>query len=195
MGNPEITDGFPLWPHKGALNAFFPLRLEQFFENRVSGDFRRLNQCQKLGKIFTCPTYKLSFSFTLILDACRSFIPNKTRATRTPAFWGYSAPLDYPYYCFISDHKLKQERVKVTNLKNLPKTSHFGILKTTFHATHPLKMLDKMCKYEIDPAGIVEGTQQTRFCPQKDRRTDGRTDGQTRWNQCIPRSTSLKRGI
>ena len=34
------------------------------------------NQCQKLGKIFTGPMYKLLLSFTVILDVYRSFIPN-----------------------------------------------------------------------------------------------------------------------
>ena len=47
-----------------------------------------------------------------------------------------------------------------------------------------------MCKYEMDPASIVEDTARTRFCPQ----TDGRTDGRTTWNQYTPLSTSLKRG-
>ena len=36
-----------------------------------------------------------------------------------------------------------------------------------------------MCKYEMDPMSIVEDTERTRFCPQTDRWTDGRTDGQT----------------
>ena len=44
-----------------------------------------------------------------------------------------------------------------------------------------------MCKYEMDPASIVGATERTRFCPQTDRRTDGRT----RWNQYTPPSTSL----
>ena len=46
--------------------------------------------------------------------------------------------------------------------------------------THLLKLLDKMCKYEMDPASIVEDTEWTQFCPQTDRGTDGWTDGQTR---------------
>ena len=37
-----------------------------------------------------------------------------------------------------------------------------------------MKLLDKMCKYEMDPMSIVEDTERTWFCPQ----TDGRTDGQ-----------------
>ena len=35
-----------------------------------------------------------------------------------------------------------------------------------------LKLLDKMCKYEMGTASVVEDTEQPRFCPQTDRRTD-----------------------
>ena len=42
--------------------------------------------------------------------------------------------------------------------------------------THHLKLLDKMCKYERDPASIVEDTEWTRFCPQAVWQTDGQTD-------------------
>ena len=41
-----------------------------------------LYQCQKLGKIFTGPTYKLLFSFTVISDVHKSFIPYKTTFTK-----------------------------------------------------------------------------------------------------------------
>ena len=41
-----------------------------------------------------------------------------------------------------------------------------------------MKLLDKMCKYEMDPTSIVKGTEQTPFCPQTDGRTDGRKEGQ-----------------
>ena len=55
-------------------------------------------------------------------------------------------------------------------------------MEQTLHATHLLKLLDKMCKYEKDLMSIVEDTEQTRFCPQMDRRPDGwtyrRPDGQ-----------------
>ena len=44
--------------------------------------------------------------------------------------------------------------------------------------THPLKLVDKMSKYEMDPDGIVEDTERTTFCPQTDEQTDGRKDGQ-----------------
>ena len=49
-----------------------------------------------------------------------------------------------------------------------------------------LKLLDKMCKYEMDPASIVEDTERTRFCPQ----TDGRRE-----TSIPPLSTSLKQGV
>ena len=37
--------------------------------------------------------------------------------------------------------------------------------ETTLHATHLLKLLNKMCKYKMDPASILEVTEQT---PQTD---------------------------
>ena len=48
--------------------------------------------------------------------------------------------------------------------------------KKTLHATHLLKLLDKMCKYKMDPSSIVEDTERTRFCPRTDRRPAGQTD-------------------
>ena len=48
----------------------------------------------------------------------------RTRTTRMPAFWGYPhppPPHDYPYYWVILDPKSKEDKVKVTNWKNLPK--------------------------------------------------------------------------
>ena len=51
-------------------------------------------------------------------------IANKTRTTRTPAFWGYPPlPHDYPYHWVILDPKSKE--VKVANLKNSPKFQIF----------------------------------------------------------------------
>ena len=69
-------------------------------------------------------------------------------------------------------------KIEATYSKNLPKLQLFEFwkIKTTLHATHLLKLLDKMCKYEMDLVSIVEDTEQTRFSPQTDRRTDGRTD-------------------
>ena len=117
-----------------------------------------------------------------------------------PVFWGYPPPShDYPYYWpvhigswvhtieqFILDPKSKQDKVKVTNLKNLPKLQIFEFWKKNLYATQFLKLLDKVCKDEMDTASIVEDTEQTRFCPQMDKRTDRRTEAQTRWNQYTP---------
>ena len=49
-----------------------------------------------------------------------------TGTTRTPAFWGYPPPPhDYPYHGVILDPKSKEDKVKVTNLKNSPKFQIF----------------------------------------------------------------------
>ena len=59
--------------------------------------------------------------------------------------------------------------------KEIDKNLNFGFFHTTQHARHLLKLVDEMCKYEMDLASIVEDTEQTWFCPQ----TDGRMDGWT----------------
>ena len=74
-------------------------------------------------------------------------------------------------------------------VNNLAKTSNFGILLKTQHATHFLKSVDKMCKYEMDPASVVEVTEQTLFHLQ----TVGQIDGQRMWNQYTP-TTFLAEG-
>ena len=90
-----------------------------------------------------------------------------------PAFWRYHPPPhDYPYYWVILDPKSKKDKVKVTNLKNSPKFQFVLISKQTLHVTHLIKLLEKMCKYHMDPTSIVEDSEQTRFCPQTDRQTD-----------------------
>ena len=49
----------------------------------------------------------------------------------------------------------------------------------SLHAADFLKLLDKMGKYEMDPASIVEDTERTRFGLHTDGQTDGRTDRRT----------------
>ena len=67
------------------------------------------------------------------------------------------------------------------------------MLEQLLHATHPLKLLDKMCKYDMDPMSIVEDTGRTESDTilstdgQMDRWTDGQ--GET----SIP--LSLKRRV
>ena len=53
--------------------------------------------------------------------------------------------------------------------KKIAKASNVEILQETLHATHLLKLLDKMYKYEMDPTRTVEATERTRDA--------GRTDG------------------
>ena len=102
----------------------------------------------------------------------------ETRTTRTPAFWDTPRPHDYPYKWFTSDPKSKQDKVKATNLKKNAKNSNFEILQETLHATHFLKLFDKMYKYEMDPTRTVGTTERTRNAGwTRDGRTDGRTDG------------------
>ena len=60
--------------------------------------------------------------------------------------------------------------------KEFQKISNFWILKQTLHVTYLVKLLDMMCKYEMDPTSIVEETERTRFCPQTDRWTDKQSE-------------------
>ena len=68
----------------------------------------------------------------------------QTRTTWTSVFWRYPPlPHDYPYHWVILDPKSKEDKVKVTNLKNLPKFQFFFNFETTFHATHLLIQSEK----------------------------------------------------
>ena len=51
--------------------------------------------------------------------------------------------------------------------------SNFEILQETLHATHLLKLLYRMHKYEMDPTRSVEATERTRDVG---RTRDGRTE-------------------
>ena len=55
-------------------------------------------------------------------------------------------------------------------------------MQETLHATHLLKLLDKMYKYEMDPTRTVDATEQTRDAGRTDGRTDGQMDGQSETN-------------
>ena len=59
-------------------------------------------------------------------------------------------------------------------VRNRSKMKMFGICKITPYITHLLNLVDKMCKYEINLASIVEDTEQKLFCPQIDGQTHGR---------------------
>ena len=66
---------------------------------------------------------------------------------------------------------LSQKKTKSKlQIKKNAKTSNFEILqKKKLHATHLLKLLDKMYKYEMDPTKTVGATERTLNA--------GRTDG------------------
>ena len=116
-----------------------------------------------------------------------------TRTTRMPAFWGYPLPPhDYPYYWPVHiGSQVKTRQSQRYKFKEFAKTSKFWILKQTLHVTYLQKLLDKMCKYEMDLASIVEDTERTRFCPQIHQQTDRRTD---KVKPVYPLSTSLNEG-
>ena len=73
----------------------------------------------------------------------------------------------------ISDsHQIpSQNKTKLYILKNCQK---FKFWKNFLYMTHPLTLLDKMYKYEMDPTRTVGATEQTRVA--------GRTDGQSETN-------------
>ena len=108
----------------------------------------------------------------------------KTRATRTPAFWGYPfLPHDYLYYWVILDPKSKEDKVKVRNLKNLPKLRFFLLLKQTdtkhtfWNCLIRCVNMKWICRVLLK---IQSGHDSVH------RRTDRRTDGQMdRWTDKV----------
>ena len=83
-----------------------------------------------------------------------------------------------PQSKFCNRYKLEQlERLRSEiplTAPWLPYISNFEILQETLHVTHPLKLLDKMYKYEMDPTRTVGTTERIRDA--------GRTDGQSETN-------------
>ena len=119
-----------------------------------------------------------------------------------PVFWGY---LDHPYYWPVRiGSQVKTRQSQNYKFKEFAKTSNVWILKkkkkkkkkNILHTTHLLELLDKMYKYQMDLASIVEDTKQTRFCPKTDKLTYGRmdrwTDGQGETS--IPPFNFVERG-
>ena len=99
-----------------------------------------------------------------------------------PAFWDtHRRPMVTHTSDFTSDPKSKQDKVNVTNSKKkIAKTWNLEILQENLTMTHLLKLIDKMCKYKMDPTKTVGATEWTRDA--------GWTDGRTRtdWNQYTP---------
>ena len=119
---------------------------------------------------------------------------------RTPAFWDTPAAPWLPMLVIHIRYQSKQDKVKVTNLKRLPKNSKLKLLQPTFHTTHLLEFFDKMYRVQI-----WNGSNHTCRCYRvdtwcgtegwTDRRTDGRTDGWTDWVKPIyPPNNFVVRG-
>ena len=63
----------------------------------------------------------------------------------------------------IDSYRMQSQNKPKSKLQMLKKMPKIQILecckkKPPLHATHILKLLDKMCRYKIDPASIVEDT-------------------------------------
>ena len=87
-------------------------------------------------------------------------------------------------------HQIPSQNNTKSKLQILKKLPKLQILQETLHATHLLKLLDKMYKYEMDPTRTVEATERTRDAGQT---RDGRgTDGRSETN--IPPNNFVVRG-
>ena len=84
---------------------------------------------------------------------------------------------------------VKTSQSKSYKFKKFAKNSSSEILHKTLQATHLLKLLDKMYKYEMDPTRTVGATEWTQDKGQMEGCTDVRTDrraGRMEWNQYTP---------
>ena len=121
----------------------------------------------KIGIFLKCSILASILHPAIFVTESIWYILCKTRTTGMPAFWGYPLPPhDYPFYIHIgSQVKRRQSQTFFAKISNV------WILNQTLHTKHHLKLLDKMCKYEM--ARIVEDTEWTRFCQHMDRWTEG----------------------
>ena len=95
-----------------------------------------------------------------------------------------------PYRFYIQ--RRPEHDVLIYEVNKFDKNSNFTTCSQNQHATH-LQLVDKMCKYDMDLANIVEDTGRTQFRLQTERRTDRQMDGKSETS--IPPSTSLAEGI
>ena len=79
--------------------------------------------------------------------------------------------------------QVKTRQSQSYKFEKIAKNSKFETLHATLYATHLLKLLDKMYKYEMDPTRTVGATEQTRDA--------GQTDG---LKPIYPQKTLLCRG-
>ena len=110
-------------------------------------------------------------------------LTKETRTTRTPVFWDTPAAPWLPILVINIRSQVKTTQSQNYKFKKIAKIANFKILQETWHATHLLKLLYKMYKYEMDLIRTVEATERTRDAGRtRDRRTDGRTDGRSETN-------------
>ena len=62
----------------------------------------------------------------------------------------FTAISDYPYYWFISSQNKTKSKLQIQTIRQ--NFEVFNFEKNNLRATHLLKLLDKMCKYEMNPA-------------------------------------------
>ena len=106
-----------------------------------------------------------------------------------PAFWGYPPPHnDYPYHWVILDPKSKEDKVKVTNLKNSPKFQIFEF-RYGHYTWHTFWNCSIRCANMKWIQWVLLKIQSGHDSVH--RRTDGQTD---KVIPVYPLSTSLKRG-
>ena len=112
-----------------------------------------------------------------------------TRTTRMPAFWVYPPPPhDYPYYWVILDPESNEDKVIITNLKNLPKFQLFELSNKLYMQHTSWSCLIRCAN--------TKWTQQVLLKLQSGHDSvHRRTDRRTTWNQYTPFSTSLKRWV
>ena len=103
-----------------------------------------------------------------------------------PVFWSYLLPPhDYPYYWFILDSMSKADKVKVTNIKNLPKFQIVEFWKKQYMRHTFLNCLITCAKWNGSGKYCWRYRADT-ILSTTDGQRDRWTDGWTSWNQYTP---------
>ena len=111
----------------------------------------------------------------------------KTRTTRMPAFWDTA-----PWLPRFQDKTRQSQSYK---FKKIAENPNFEISQETLHATHLLKLLDKMSKSEMDPTRTVGSTERTLNVGRTDGRTYWQMNRRTEWNQYTPQQLFCAEGM
>ena len=96
-------------------------------------------------------------------------LPEQTRTTRTPAFWGYPPPPhDYPHYWIPSKKNNRSRTENITEQTRFSKSrsndlEDIGQGQRSSHATHLLMLVIICTKYGKNPSRTVDATERTRF--------------------------------